>query len=161
MPTDRSQQLAKRRASNGQGAVDNPRTHIMRSIRKKNTRPEINVRRILHAAGYRFRLHAADLPGCPDIVLPKHRSVVLVHGCFWHQHPGCRYCKVPRTRPEYWLPKLARNVERDSRSRALLKKQGWRVLTLWECETQKPDKMRDKILRFLSRVRSRNSFGGS
>jgi DNA mismatch endonuclease, patch repair protein len=112
------------------------RSQIMRSITKKNTRPELAVRRALHAMGLRFRLHRRDLPGTPDIVLPRHKIAVLVHGCFWHQHTGCRHAKLPRTRPEYWLPKLARNIERDSKAKAALQAGGWRVLVIWECETK-------------------------
>lgn len=112
------------------------RSRIMRSITKKNTRPEIAVRRALHAMRLRFRLHRSDLPGTPDIVLPRHKIAVLVHGCFWHQHPGCRHAKLPRSRPEYWLPKLARNIERDGQAKAALQADGWRVLIVWECETK-------------------------
>jgi DNA mismatch endonuclease (patch repair protein) len=106
----------------------------MRAIAKKNTKPEIRVRRRLHALGYRFRLHRSDLPGTPDIVLPKHRLTILVHGCFWHQHPGCNHANRPRTRQEYWLPKLERNVARDRAAIAALEELGWRVVVLWECE---------------------------
>jgi len=106
----------------------------MRAIRKKHTKPEIRVRRRLHALGFRFRLHRRDLPGTPDIVLPRHRAVIQVHGCFWHQHPGCRHATQPRTRQGYWLPKLERNVARDRAAAAALEALGWRLLVLWECE---------------------------
>jgi DNA mismatch endonuclease (patch repair protein) len=113
----------------------------MRSIKKRDTRPELLVRRALHAAGLRFRLHRPDLPGSPDIVLPGRRLALLVHGCFWHQHPGCRLCRQPRGNTEYWLPKLARNVARDARARSELEALGWRVLIVWECETRDPAKL--------------------
>jgi DNA mismatch endonuclease (patch repair protein) len=121
----------------------------MRAIRKTNTKPEIRVRKLLHGAGYRFRIHATQLPGTPDIVLRKHRAVFLVNGCFWHQHQGCRYAKVPRTRPEYWIPKLARNVERDSFNQEKLRKLGWRVCIIWECETEDLPKLSNKLSQFL------------
>lgn len=108
----------------------------MRSIRSKNTTPEIITRRALHALGFRFRLHRRDLPGSPDITLSRHRAVVLVHGCFWHQHHGCRLAKTPAVRPEYWVPKLRRNVARDEAASAELVRQGWRVIVIWECETR-------------------------
>jgi DNA mismatch endonuclease (patch repair protein) len=129
-------------------AISPLRSRIMRSITKKNTRPELAVRQVLHAMGLRFRLHRRDLPGTPDVVLPRHRAAVLVHGCFWHQHADCKHAKLPRTRPEYWLPKLARNAERDVRSKAALKSAGWRVFVVWECET----KDRQALARRLRRV---------
>lgn len=99
--------------------------------------------------GFRFRLHRRDLPGSPDIVLPRYRSVVLVHGCFWHQHAGCRHATLPRTRAEYWLPKLARNAERDAQAEAALIALDWRVLVLWECEIANRDALRTRLCRFL------------
>jgi DNA mismatch endonuclease (patch repair protein) len=106
----------------------------MRAVAQKNTGPELKVRRRLHALGYRFRLHRRDLPGTPDIVLPRYKAVILVHGCFWHQHPGCRRAARPQTRQGYWLPKLDRNVARDAAALAALETLGWRVLVVWECE---------------------------
>lgn len=129
--------------------VQNARREIMRAIRKVNTKPEIRVRSLLHRAGIRFRLHARQLPGTPDIVLRKHNTVILVNGCFWHQHPKCRYAKVPRARPEYWLPKLARNVERDEKNQAALAKLGWRVLVVWECETEDLTRLTRRLLQVL------------
>jgi DNA mismatch endonuclease (patch repair protein) len=125
----------------------------MRSITKKNTRPELAVRQMLHAMGFRFRLHRRDLPGTPDIVLPAHKTAIQVHGCFWHQHRGCRHAKLPRTRPEYWLPKLARNVERDAEAKAALRGAGWRVLAIWECETKMPEKLQRRLIAAFSRPR--------
>ena len=108
----------------------------MSRIGGKNTRPEMIVRSMLHKMGYRFRLHDRKLPGCPDIVLPKYKTVIFVHGCFWHQHRGCRLAKTPTARPEYWKPKLRRNVTRDESTSAELIRQGWRVIVVWECETR-------------------------
>ena len=110
------------------------RRRIMQSVGTKHTRPEMTVRRALHSLGFRFRLHRKDLPGSPDIVLPKWRTVIFVHGCFWHGH-GCAKGQPPKSRPNYWLPKIAANRERDARNESRLREQGWRVLTVWQCET--------------------------
>ncbi|WP_150672669.1 very short patch repair endonuclease [Pseudomonas fluorescens] len=112
------------------------RSDIMRAVKRAHTAPEIIVRQVLHALGLRFRLHRRDLPGSPDIVLPRFRTVMFVHGCFWHRHPDCRYTSTPKTRQEYWLPKFAANIERDLRKEAQLQALGWRVLLVWECETK-------------------------
>lgn len=133
-------------------AQDSARSRTMRAIRKTNTKPELSVRRLLHASGFRFRLHCRELPGSPDIVLPKYRSVILVHGCFWHQHPGCRLAKQPRTRTSYWLPKLARNVKRDAQVVSALRELGWCALIVWECETSNQDNLRTRLRRFLLRT---------
>ncbi|WP_157176888.1 very short patch repair endonuclease [Sphingomonas prati] len=109
------------------------RSRMMSGIRGRNTKPEIQLRSGLHALGYRFRLHAKGLPGKPDIVLPKYRAVVLVHGCFWHRHQGCRYATTPATRTEFWSEKFAGNVLRDARNASLIKSAGWRLATVWEC----------------------------
>lgn len=106
----------------------------MAGIKGKDTKPELMVRRFLHAHGYRYRLHQADLPGKPDIVLSRLRVCIFVHGCFWHRHFGCKYATSPKTRPDFWEAKFAANVARDQQSRAALEAAGWRVLTLWECE---------------------------
>jgi len=112
------------------------RSRNMAAIRSKDTKPEMRVRSVLHSLGFRFRLHRKDLPGKPDIVLPKHRLAIFVHGCFWHSH-DCRYGRViPATRPAFWAAKRKENVDRDSRNKAGLKEQGWRVITVWECETR-------------------------
>lgn len=115
------------------------RSRMMSGIRHKDTAPELLVRRSLHAQGFRFRLHVAGLPGRPDIILPKHRAAILVHGCFWHRHPGCRFATVPATRPEFWAEKFQRNVERDRQSERDLRRLGWRVATLWECGVRRFD----------------------
>jgi len=125
------------------------RSRIMRAIRKKNTKPEIRVRRRLHALGYRFRLHRSELPGTPDIVLPRHRVAIQVHGCFWHQHPGCRHAVRPRSRPEYWLPKLDRNIVRDREAKAALEALGWRVLVLWECQIRHQEALDAQLAAFI------------
>ncbi|CDX24415.1 DNA mismatch endonuclease of very short patch repair [Mesorhizobium plurifarium] len=106
----------------------------MRRIRKVDTKPELAVRRAAHAAGLRFRLHRTDLPGSPDLVFPGRRTALFVHGCFWHQHEGCRLSRQPKTRLEYWGPKLRRNRERDQQVGASLEELGWHVMTVWECE---------------------------
>jgi DNA mismatch endonuclease (patch repair protein) len=125
------------------------RTIRMRLIRKVDTKPELIVRRLAHALGLRFRLHRRDLPGTPDLAFPRHRKVVLVHGCFWHQHEGCRLARQPRSKPDYWLPKLARNVERDRLVEARLAELGWEPLVIWECETRNADLIRERLARFL------------
>jgi len=109
------------------------RSQMMSGIRGKNTRPEVRVRQLLHRLGYRFRLHRKDLPGSPDLVLPRHRLAVFVHGCFWHMHAGCRFSKMPGTRTDFWLAKLERNRERDRSTALALEAAGWRVLVIWEC----------------------------
>ncbi|MEX5574207.1 DNA mismatch endonuclease Vsr [Pseudomonas lijiangensis] len=108
----------------------------MRLIKREHTQPELVVRRLLHRMGLRFRLHSKSLPGSPDVVLPKRRTVVFVHGCYWHRHPGCRYASMPKTRQDFWLPKFTSNVERDSRKAEQLRELGWRVVVVWECETK-------------------------
>ncbi|WP_409283078.1 very short patch repair endonuclease [Pseudomonas putida] len=108
----------------------------MRLIKREHTQPELVVRRLLHSMGLRFRLHSKSLPGSPDVVLTKRRTVVFVHGCYWHRHPGCRYASTPKTRQDFWLPKFASNVERDNRKAEQLRELGWRVVVVWECETK-------------------------
>ena len=109
------------------------RSRMMSGIRGRDTTPERIVRRFLHAAGLRYRLHVRELPGKPDIVLPRYRSVVEVRGCFWHQHPGCRFAYKPKSRLDFWLPKLRNNVRRDQKQRKALEAAGWRVFDIWEC----------------------------
>ena len=122
----------------------------MRRIRKTNTQPELAVRRLAHAMGYRFRLHRGDLAGTPDLVFPGRRKIVFVHGCFWHQHEGCRLARRPKSRPDYWPAKLARNVERDAEVRRRLAEEGWEVLIIWECETAEEGTLRDRVAEFLA-----------
>lgn len=110
----------------------------MARVRGTNTKPELLVRQLLHALGYRFRLHRRDLAGSPDIVLPRHRRVVFVHGCFWHRHEGCRLASSPKTRKDFWEAKFARNVKRDAEAVSKLRCDGWTVTIVWECETRSP-----------------------
>lgn len=110
----------------------------MSKVHGKNTSPEIRVRRALHALGYRFRLHRKDLPGKPDIVLSKYRLCIFVHGCFWHQHPGCKRATIPVNNHEFWIQKFADNARRDANAVKELNALGWNVLKVWECQTKKP-----------------------
>lgn len=109
---------------------------MMAGIRGKNTKPELLLRKALHSDGFRFRLHDKSLPGRPDLVFPRYKAAVLVHGCFWHGHEGCKYFKVPSTRREFWLTKIEGNRDRDERSRAALEAAGWRTAVVWECATR-------------------------
>lgn len=114
------------------------RSWNMSRIRDKDTAPERLVRSALHRAGYRFRLHSKKLPGRPDVVLPRYRTVVFVHGCFWHRHKGCRYAYTPKSRVAFWNAKFDSNVERDRRNARELRRLGWKVVTVWECEADRP-----------------------
>jgi DNA mismatch endonuclease, patch repair protein len=119
------------------------RSRMMSGIRGKDTRPEILVRRLLHAAGLRFRLHRRDLPGIPDIVLPKYRAAIFVHGCYWHVHKGCHFFKMPGSNVDFWRRKLESNQARDRHNVKLLLKDGWRVLVIWECLLRQPPAVGD------------------
>lgn len=110
------------------------RSRMMAGIQSRDTKPELLVRKYLHGRGLRYRLHAKELPGKPDLVFPKYRTVVFVHGCFWHQHASCKYAVQPQTRSEFWGQKLSENVKRDSYQIEALKEMGWRVIVVWECE---------------------------
>lgn len=127
------------------------RSEIMSNIRSKGMKPEMAVRRITHAMGYRYRLHGKDLPGKPDLVFPSRRKVIFVHGCFWHQHsdPACRIARRPKSNRHYWLPKLERTVARDGEHRAELVKRGWEVLVIWECEVVAGNGIAHRIRDFL------------
>jgi DNA mismatch endonuclease (patch repair protein) len=113
------------------------RSRMMAGIRGKNTTPEVRLRKALHGAGFRFHLHSAKLPGRPDIVLPRYRAAIFVHGCFWHRHDGCRNASVPKTNAAFWEEKFARNIERDATTISSLDKAGWRVAIIWECAIRK------------------------
>lgn len=128
------------------------RSFIMSQVGTKNTKPEMVVRRALHRLGYRYRLHRKDLPGSPDIVFPGCRKAVFVHGCFWHGH-GCRWGKLPKSRPDYWQPKIDANRERDSRNIRALNASGWDVLVVWQCELKEPGTTLDKLVAFLDSKR--------
>ncbi len=126
------------------------RSRNMARVRGRDTKPEVAVRRLLHGMGYRFRLHRKDLPGKPDIVLPRHRRVILVHGCFWHGHLGCRRAARPSTNADFWNAKIDRNVERDAITAAALEAAGWKVLTLWQCETRDNGALAERLKQFLA-----------
>ena len=132
------------------GRVSAIRSRIMAAIHGKDTKPEMLVRRALHAAGLRYRLHQRDLPGRPDVVLTRIRTVVLVHGCFWHHH-GCRYSSWPKTRRDFWRKKIENNVARDARTRFFLRAAGWRVEVIWECELRSGSPLRRLVARLLAR----------
>ncbi|MGE0256842.1 MAG: very short patch repair endonuclease [Alphaproteobacteria bacterium] len=118
------------------------RSRMMAGIRGKDTNPEMALRRALHARGFRFRVHATNIAGRPDLALPKYNAVVFVHGCFWHRHAACRYATSPSTRPEFWQSKFGANIARDGAVRAILLHTGWRVATVWECALRKPQQTR-------------------
>ncbi len=115
------------------------RAEVMRAVKSKDTKPELALRKALHALGYRYRLNVKNLPGKPDLVFPKHHAVIFVHGCFWHGHDCKRGARIPKSNTAYWLEKIARNKFRDKKSAAELKKLGWRVITVWECEIKSLD----------------------
>ncbi|HEX2748577.1 MAG TPA: very short patch repair endonuclease [Verrucomicrobiales bacterium] len=125
------------------------RSWNMSRIRSKHTKPEVAVRRMLHGMGVRFRLHRAGLPGKPDIVLGPRKLVIFVHGCFWHRHPGCREATMPTGNRDFWQAKLEGNAARDLRHRAELRKLGWRVAVVWECEVRFPQKLERRLERLL------------
>lgn len=121
----------------------------MAKVRSKDTKPELIVRKAAHRLGYRFRLHRKDLPGTPDLVFPRHRLAVFVHGCFWHRHNGCRRATMPATNIAKWMAKFERNSQRDAQSKADLEALGWSVLTIWECTTRSEDAVADELARGL------------
>ena len=110
------------------------RSNVMSKIRGKNTKPELSLRSLLFKEGYRFRIHKKDLPGKPDIVLPKYKVAIFVHGCFWHYHVDCREGRIPDTNSDFWKTKLEKNIDRDNKNVASLKEQGWQVVVVWECD---------------------------
>lgn len=125
--------------------VTSERSRLMARVKGKDTKPELLVRRALHRLGYRFRLHRGDLPGRPDIVLPRYRTAIFVHGCFWHRHPGCSRASTPKTRVEFWQNKFDANVARDRRNVDSLGEAGWQVLTIWECETRRMEDLAARL----------------
>jgi len=125
------------------------RSRIMRAVKATNTAPEIAVRHMAHKMGYRFRLHRGDLPGKPDLVFPKLRKVIFVHGCFWHGHHCARGAREPKANAEYWRKKIQGNWARDARNRAALKVLGWRSAIIWECELKQPLRVKNKLTKFL------------
>jgi len=122
----------------------------MRQITKTDTSPEMVVRRLCHSMGFRYRLHRRDLPGTPDLVFPGRGKVILVHGCWWHRHNCKLGRREPKTRRNYWIPKLEKNVSRDRRVRRQLRRDGWSVMTVWECQTRDPEKLSRRLFRFLT-----------
>ena len=126
------------------------RSRMMAAIRRADTVPETFVRRYLHACGLRFKVQVRELPGTPDIVLPRFKAVVLVHGCFWHRHPGCRFAAVPASRQEFWSRKFDGNVRRDAQKSEALEAMGWRPLVIWECETRDAEQLDQLFWRIVS-----------
>ncbi len=125
------------------------RSENMRRIRARDTKPEMYIRRLIHRLGFRYRLHVKTLPGCPDLVFRRMSAVVFVHGCFWHQHEECRSNRVPLSNRTYWEKKLAQNTARDAASLEALRRLGWRVLVVWECDIKEPDQLVGKLRDFL------------
>ena len=122
------------------------RSENMSRIKGRDTAPELAVRRIAHGLGFRFRLHRKDIPGCPDLVFPKYRLAVFVHGCFWHRHDGCQYTYMPKSRTAFWTKKFGQNVARDYRNEKALQELGWQVLVIWECETWNKEKVKQRLM---------------
>ena len=127
------------------------RSYNMSRIRATNTKPEMLVRKFLHAQGFRYKLHDKTLPGKPDLVLPKYKTIIFIHGCFWHGHTHCKYFVVPKTRTDWWLNKINTNCTNDSKAIKTLKKEGWKVITIWECEL-KPTQIEKNLLRLLNKL---------
>lgn len=127
------------------------RSKRMALVRGRDTKPEMRVRRLVHALGYRYRLHRSELPGKPDLVFGPRRKIIFVHGCFWHRHPDptCKLARLPKTRQDFWLPKLEGNRARDESNNAMLTEMGWDVLEIWECETADMEALTTKIKGFL------------
>ncbi len=148
----------KRERSRVDNLTQSQRSFNMSRIRAKDTQPEMVVRRLVHGLGFRFRLHQKNLPGRPDLVLPRHRKIILVHGCFWHMH-RCRFGSVvPKSNKQYWQSKREGNRARDRKNRRALRKLGWEVLVIWECWTRKPGALRRRLLEFLgARKRDRSN----
>jgi DNA mismatch endonuclease (patch repair protein) len=123
------------------------RSWLMSQIKEKNTKPEIAIRKLLHSKGFRFRIHDKRLAGKPDLLLPKYKTVIFIHGCFWHQHPGCSVSHMPKSNIEYWASKLGKNIIRDKKNKKELKKAGWKVIVIWECDIKKhPIKTLNKLV---------------
>jgi len=127
------------------------RSRIMRAVKGVNTTPELAVRRLAHSMGYRFRLHRKDLPGKPDLTFPRLRKVIFVHGCFWHGHDCARGARVPVQNRDYWMRKVARNLERDKDAQSALQRLGWKILVVWECEIKDQNRLRRALQRFLDK----------
>ncbi len=128
------------------------RSWNMSRIKGKNTSSELKVRKVLHAMGYRFRLHRKDLPGKPDIIIGKYKTVIFVHGCFWHRHKNCNYCTTPTGNRDFWLKKFEGNVLRDKKNQKKLRELGWKVFVVWQCETINPEKIEKKLSGFMRSI---------
>lgn len=127
------------------------RSYNMSQVKGKNTKPEMLVRRFLHAHGYRYKLHDKALPGKPDIVLPKYKTVIFIHGCFWHGHTDCRYATIPKTRTDWWLQKINTNQANDTKHQKALRKLGWKIITIWECDL-KAAKREQVLMRLVKKL---------
>ena len=134
------------------------RSELMSRIRSKNSKVELAIRSLVHRMGYRFRLHRKNLPGKPDLVFPGRKKAIFVHGCFWHWHPdpNCKRARMPKSRPEFWKPKLEGNRRRDRENREKLSDLGWEVLEIWECETADPENIAERIKEFLDPAYARD-----
>ena len=130
------------------------RSYNMSQIKSKDTKPELLVRKFLHAQGFRYKLHDKKLPGKPDIILPKYKTIIFVHGCFWHGHKNCKYASIPKTRTEWWTDKINYNQQNDKKALSLLKKDSWKVITVYECQLKNPqrDKTLNKISETLNKI---------
>ena len=134
----------------GDTLTPDERSERMGRVRGKNTKPELVVRQLLHSMGYRYRLHRSDLPGNPDIVFPSRRKAIFVHGCFWHRHDGCPNNRTPKSRLDFWVPKLESNRQRDLRNQELLASSGWEYLVVWECELRDKKQLANRLRTFLN-----------
>lgn len=137
----------------------NERSKRMSLIRGKDSSPELKLRRLVHGMGFRYRLHVKDLPGKPDLAFPSRRAVIFMHGCFWHRHPGCKLARLPKSKLDFWRPKLEGNRERDLRNQEMLKKLGWHVLVIWECEMENIEKVSNKVREFLQGREGKHEIG--
>jgi DNA mismatch endonuclease (patch repair protein) len=125
------------------------RSERMGRVKGKDTKPELVVRRLVHRLGFRYRLHSSALPGKPDLVFGRRKCLIFVHGCFWHRHQGCPLCRTPKSRLDFWEPKLEENRKRDSRNQRRLRRDGWRLMVIWECQLADENRLRRRILEFL------------
>lgn len=145
----RQRRASESRDEGASPPVDHARSALMRSVRVRDTGAELAVRRLLHGDGYRYRLHAGDLPGKPDIVFRQRRKVIFVHGCFWHRHNGCRRASMPKTRVEFWSEKFDRNRRRDNQVQRALTDMGWKFLVVWECQVKRRGELLKRLRNFL------------
>lgn len=130
------------------------RSYNMSRIRSKNTKPEVLIRKYLHGKGFRFRINVKNLPGKPDIVLSKYKTVIFINGCFWHGHENCKYFVIPKTRTEWWLEKINRNKENDEKALTALRLKGWRIINVWECELKNTQVFSERAEKLLEEIRT-------